>query len=46
MKLAGPRHTKDYPPHNLVQKWEAKLVLEAFHRKSGVADADSDKQQL
>jgi hypothetical protein len=46
MKLAGPRHTKDYPPHYLVQKWEAKPVLEALHRSSGVAHAESDKYHL
>ena len=43
MKLAGSRHTKDYPPYHLVQKWEAKPVLEALHRDGGVAHAESDK---
>jgi hypothetical protein len=43
MKMDGPRLTKDYPPHYLVQKWEAKSVLEALHRNSGVAHAESNK---
>jgi len=43
MEFVGPGHTKDYPPHYLVQKWKAKPVLEALHRNSGVAHAESDK---
>jgi hypothetical protein len=43
MKFAGPRHTKNYPSHYLVQKWEAMPVLEALHRNSGITYAEGDK---